>query len=54
MIDKNMRNEKLKLPDNRKPSVLDRSAIWQSIKPDDYVEDEADKEYIMKTTRTLR
>ena len=46
--------EKLKLPDNRKPNVLDRHTIWAAIKPEDYVDDEADKEYIIKTTVTLR
>jgi hypothetical protein len=49
-----MRNEKLKLPDNRKPSVLDRNAIWLAIKPEDYVEDDADKDYLIRTTGTLR
>ena len=44
----------LKLPDNRKPSVLDRHTIWAAIKPGDYVDDETDKEYITKTTLTLR
>ena len=44
----------LKLPDNRKPSVLDRQTIWSAIKPSDYVDDESDREYITKTTLTLR
>ena len=46
--------EKLKLPDNRKPNVLDRHTIWAAIRPEDYVDDESDKEYIIKTTVTLR
>ena len=39
------------MPDNRKPSVLDRQTIWAAIKPGDYVSDESDKEYITKTTK---
>ena len=47
-------NEKLKLPDNKKPSVLDRKTVWDVIKPLDYEDDETDKNYVVKTTRTLR
>ena len=46
--------EKLKLPDNRKPSVLDRVTVWNAIKPPDYIDDDADKDYLIKTTATLR
>ena len=35
--------EKLKLPENRKPSVLDRLTVWNAIKPPDYIDDDADK-----------
>lgn len=47
-------SEKLKLPDNRKPSVLDRNTIWAALKPEDYVDDDIDKEYLLKTASTLR
>ena len=47
-------NEKLKLPENKKPSVLDRNTIWNAIKPDDYADDETDKAFVIKTQRTLR
>ena len=47
-------NEKLKLPENKKPSVLDRNTIWNAIKPDDYADDEIDKAFVIKTQRTLR
>ena len=47
--------EKLKLPDNRKPSVLDRGTIWASIRPSDFEEEnQEDKDYLIKTTKTLR
>ena len=47
-------NEKLKLPENKKPSVLDRNTIWNEIRPYDYVDDDVDKSYVVKTTQTLR
>lgn len=48
--------EKLKLPDNRKPSVLDRPTVWAAIKPPDFEEacELEDKDYLIKTTKTLR
>ena len=47
--------EKLKLPDKRKPNVLDRLTVWTAIKPPDFEEDELEnKDYIIKTCKTLR
>ena len=40
---KSTAGEKLKLPENRKPSVLDRFTVWNSIKPPDYIDGDADK-----------
>ena len=37
-----------------KGTFFDRLTVWNAIKPADYIDDDADKEYIIRTTSTLR
>ena len=49
------------VPNSLRPEILtlngllfNRITVWNAIKPADYIDDDADKEYIIRTTSTLR